>query len=226
MSMLHQLRRVAAVVEKDVRSELRTRYGITALGLFVLTSVTLIVFAVGEEPLPRPMAAGILWVIMFYSAMTGLGRGFISEEERGTALFLRLNSTLTSIFLGKLVVNIVLAVVTSIAALVLMMLFFSQVTIGSWLVMVAAVTIGSIGLAAVLSIVSAIVAKAGTRNPILPVLSFPLLVPLVMPGVNAMILGLAGFTLAEASSDLLLMTSYTGIVIVVSVVVFEVVWDE
>lgn len=226
MSILHQFRQISAVVEKDVRSELRTRYGITALGLFVVTSVTLIVFAVAEEPLPRPLAAGILWVIMFYSAMTGLGRGFISEEERGTALFLRLHSPLTAIFIGKLLVNVSLALLTSLVALLLMMLFFSSVTVGSWLVMIATVTMGSIGMASVMSIVSAIVAKAGTRNPILPVLSFPMLVPLVMTGVNAMTLGLAGFSLSEASGDLLLMLAYTGFVIIVSVLVFPVVWDE
>lgn len=226
MSFIHQVRMISAVVAKDVRSEVRTRYGITSLGLFVVTAVTLVVFAVAEEPLSRPLTAGILWVIMFYSAMTGLGRGFISEEERGTALFLRLHSPLTLLFVGKLTVNVLLAVMTSTAALLLMMIFFGSMVVGSWSVVYATVLLGSIGMASVMSIVSAIVAKAGTRNPILPVLSFPMLVPLVMNGVNAMTLGLAGFSMQEASGDLWLMFAYTGMVIVVSVLVFPVVWDE
>ena len=215
-----------AVAGKDFRSEMRTRFGITALGLFVVTTVSLVVFAVADEPLRRPIAAATLWIIMFFTAMTGLGRAFISEEERGTALFLRLNARSLDVYLGKLLVNVSLALVANLLATVLVLLFIPSVTVGDWSTLLATVGIGSIGLAAVLSIVSAIVAKAGTRNPILPVLSFPLLVPLVMPGVNAMLMAFAGFTIAEASGDLILMLSYSGLIIIASVFVFEVVWAE
>jgi len=215
-----------AVAERDLRGELRTRFGITALGLFVVTTVSLIVFALAEEPLQRPVAAAIIWVIMFYTAMTGLARAFISEEERGTALFLRLNAPGLAVYFGKLVVNVVMSLLANILATSLVLLFISSIVVGDWLVLSCTVAIGSIGLAAVLSIISAIVAKAGTRNPILPALSFPLLVPLLMPGVNALLAGLAGLTLREASGDLLLMTSYTGLVIIASVFVFDFIWQE
>ena len=217
---------IIAVAEKDIRSEVRNRYGITAIGLFVITTVSLIMFAVAEEPLQRPLAAAILWVIMFYTAMTGLGRAFVSEEERGTALFLRLNAPSLAIYFGKLFVNIALSIAANTIATLLMMLFMSSVVVGDWLVLIATVIIGSVGLAAVLSIVSAIVAKAGTRNAILPVLSFPMLVPIIMPGVNAMLAALAGLTLLEASGDLLLMSSYTGLVIIASVFVFDFIWAD
>ena len=215
-----------AVASKDLRSEFRTRFGLTALGLFVLTTVSLVVFAVADEPLQRPLAAAILWVIMFYTAMTGLARAFVSEEERGTALFLRLNSAPLAVYLGKLLVNVVFGVVSNLAATLLLLFFMSSIDVGNWGTLLSTVLVGSIGLAAVLSIVSAIVAKAGTRNPLLPVLSFPLLVPLVMPGVNAMLYAFAGMGLADAQNDLLLMISYSGIVIVVSALVFEVVWTD
>ena len=215
-----------AVASKDLRSEIRTRFGITALGLFVLTTVSLVVFAVADEPLQKPLAAAILWVIMFYTAMTGLARAFVSEEERGTSLFLRLNSAPMAVYFGKLLVNVVFGVVSNLAATILLLFFMSSISVGDWVTLLTTVLIGSIGLAAVLSIVSAIVAKAGTRNPLLPVLSFPLLVPLVMPGVNAMLYAFAGMGLADAQGDLLLMASYSGIIIVVSALVFEVVWTD
>ena len=116
--------------------------------------------------------------------------------------------------------------VSNLAATILLLFFMSSISVGDWVTLLTTVLIGSIGLAAVLSIVSAIVAKAGTRNPLLPVLSFPLLVPLVMPGVNAMLYAFAGMGLADAQGDLLLMASYSGIIIVVSALVFEVVWTD
>ncbi len=217
---------IIAVAGKDLRSEVRTRYGITALGLFVVTAVSLVVFAVADEPLRRPLAAAILWVIMFFTAMTALGRSFVSEEERGTALFLQLNAQPLAVYTGKLLVNILLAVSSNLAALVLLLLFIPSIEVGNWATLFTTVLVGSIGLAAVLSIVSVIVAKAGTRSALLPVLSFPLLVPLVMPGVNATLLAFAGMGLADARGDLLLMASYSGMVILASVFVFEVVWSE
>lgn len=217
---------IFAVAGKDFKSETRTRFGITALGLFVVTAVSLVVFAVADEPLRKPVAAALVWVIMFYTAMTGLGRAFISEEERGTSLFLRLNARPLDVYLGKLLVNTTLALAANVAATVLILLFIPSVVVGNWGTLVATVVVGSIGLAAVLSIVSAIVAKAGTRNPVLPVLSFPLLVPLVMPGVKALLLAFAGFTIVEAKGDLVLMLSYSGLIIIASIYVFEVVWED
>jgi heme exporter protein B len=217
---------IAAVAGKDIRSEVRTRYGITALGLFVITTVSLVVFAIADESVHRPLAAALIWVIMFYTSMTGLGRAFISEEERGTSLFLRLQAPTMAVYFGKLLVNIALALVSNVLAIALIAIFMPSISIGSWTVVLTSVIIGSIGLASVLSIVSAIVAKAGTRNPLLPVLAFPLLVPLIMPGVNAVLAGLAGLSLTESMGDILLMTSYAGLVIVASVFVFDVVWTE
>ncbi len=199
----------------------------SALLLFVVTTVTLVVFAAADEPMPRPLAAAVLWIVMFTTAMTGLGRGFISEEERGTALLLRMSATATSIYVGKLLGNIVQAVISNLVASMLFMLFLSTtVDVGNPTLLVLVVSVGSIGMAAALTIISAIVAKAGSRNALLPVLAFPILVPLLLPGVNAMIYALAGLSLVEAMPDLLLMTCYTGVLVVVSYLVFEVLWCD
>lgn len=218
--------RFTAVVAKDVRSELRTRFGITALLLFVVTAVVLVAFAAADEAMPRPLAAGVMWIVMFYTAMTGLGRGFISEEERGTTLLLRLSTDAMSVYFGKLVVNMAQAVAANVVAAVLFLFFLPNVTVGAPGLFVLTVLIGSAGLASVLTIVSAIVAKAGTKNALLPVLAFPILLPLLLPGVNAMLMSFAGMALSDVVGSLVLMLVHTGLVIVVSVFVFETVWCD
>lgn len=225
--MVLPLRRLAAVVDKDVRSELRTRYGITALLLFAATAVVLVAFSAADEPMPRPLAAGFLWVVMLYTAMTGLGRGFIVEEERGTALYLRASTTASAVFFGKLVVNVVLALMSNLVAATLFMFFMgSAATVGSVPLLLATVAVGSVGLASVLTVVSAIVAKAGTRSALLPVLSFPMLLPLLLPGTNAMLRAFAGTELPEATRALGLMSAYTGIMVVISWIVFDTIWSD
>jgi heme exporter protein B len=220
------LQGVLAVAEKDARSELRTRVGLTSVVLFIVTTVSVIVFALADEPVPRPLAVTLLWVVMFYTAMSGLGRAFVGEQDRGTAFYLRLHTLPLAVYFGKLAVNLLMALLSNLAALVLMLFFVPSIAVGSISTLLVAVGVGSVGLAAVLTIVSAIVAQTGTRNPLLPVLSFPLLVPVILPGVKATLYALAGMGLSEAASDLMLMAAYSGIVIVVSTFVFDVVWAD
>ncbi|MBC8124518.1 MAG: heme exporter protein CcmB [Candidatus Kapabacteria bacterium] len=215
-----------AVVVKDIRSETRTRYGLTAIGLFVVTAVVLVAFASADEPMPRPIAAGVLWVVMFFTSMTGLARGFVSEEERGTALYLRLSVRPTSVFLGKLLGNIIIAVASNVAVVALFVALMTSVNVGSPWILMLVTLVGSIGMAVVVTITSAIVAKAGTRNALLPILSFPVLLPLVMPGIGATLIAMAGLGIGDVLPDLTLMLCHSGIIIIVSLIVFEVIWCD
>lgn len=217
---------VKAVVMKDLRSEIRTRYGMTAIGLFVVTSVALVAFATADEQLLRPVAAGVLWVVMFFTAMSGLGRGFISEEERGTTLYLQLSAPSQAVIIGKLISNVLIATISNMAVLLLFFTFVGTVTIASPWILLFVLFVGSIGLATVITITSAIVATSGTRSPLLPILSFPVLIPLIMPGMNATLLAMADVGFGDVWPDLALMLSHSGIVATVSYLVFDVVWTE
>ncbi|MEY3385572.1 MAG: ABC-type cytochrome c biosis transport system permease component [Bacteroidota bacterium] len=215
-----------AVLEKDLRSEVRTRYGITSLTLFVVTSVILVAVSTADEVIPRPIISAVLWVVMFFTAMTGLARGFISEEERGTALYLRLSAQPLSVYIGKLVANTVLAVVSNLLAVALMTLLVPSLTIGAVTLLIVIVVLASIGLAAVTTITSAIVAKAGSKQALLPILAFPVLLPLIMPGVQATLIALAGLGWQDAWGDVGLMIAHMGIMVTVGGLVFESVWTD
>jgi heme exporter protein B len=220
------LLRLRGVLEKDVRSELRTRYGITSLLLFVVTSVVLVAFALADEPLPRPMAVGLVWVLMCFSAMSGLGRGFIAEEERGTMLYLRLTTTASAVLFGKLLVNILQSIIANLLAVALLLLFVGTITVGNSALLLLCVLVGSIGLASVVTVISALVARAGTKQAVLPVLSVPLLLPLVLPGTACTLEAFAGYGIAEAGNNLGLMLAYTGCILVVTWLVFDYIWED
>jgi heme exporter protein B len=223
---MRSLQALVAVTMKDLRSEVRTRYGLTAIGLFVVTSVSLVAFASADEVMPRPIAAGVLWVVMFFTAMTGLGRGFVSEEERGTQLYLRLSAHPSAVYWGKLLGNVLVSTVANLAVTVLFLTFMTGVSVGSPGLLLLVVTMGSVGMASVVTITSAIVAKAGSRNALLPILSFPVLLPLVLPGIGATLAAFAGLSFADVTSDLVLMISHAGIITIVASLVFPVVWCE
>lgn len=215
-----------AVLRKDIRSEIRTRYGITSLLLFVVTAVTLIAVSTADEVIPRPVASAVLWVVMFFTSMTGLARGFVSEEERGTSLYLQLSAPPLAVYFGKLTGNIALSLVSNLLIVLLLTLLIPTITIGSAGLLLLVVLIASIGLATVTTITSAIVAKAGSKQALLPILAFPVLLPLVMPGIQATLIALAGLTLADAWGDVGLMIAHTGIIATVGALLFESVWRD
>jgi heme exporter protein B len=90
-----------AVVIKDVQSELRTRYALNALLMFVVTSVATILFALRDDELNLEILSGMFWVVIFFTAMSGLSRIFVSEEERGTTLTLQLVASPSVVYFGK-----------------------------------------------------------------------------------------------------------------------------
>ena len=104
-----------AVVSKDLKSEVRTRYALNALMMFVVTAVAVIMFALrGDQP-SSGVLAGMFWVVVFFTGMSGLGRSFVAEEERGTALTLQLVASSSAIYFGKLLFNVALTL-TMVAA--------------------------------------------------------------------------------------------------------------
>lgn len=218
--------RIAAVVRKDVRSELRNRYAINALGMFVLTAVATILFALrSETPGPAPLA-GMYWVVVFFSAMSGLARVFVSEEERGTSLTLQLTTSPGVLFAGKLLVNTALTLLLTAAVTVLYLIAFPSFELKTPETFLLTVVLGSIGFASSATILAAIIAKANSRGTLYPVLAFPILIPLLMTVMSATERALSGAPLSDAMGDLQVLVGYCLIMIAGSFLLFDHVWTE
>uniref|UniRef100_UPI000A92A13A heme exporter protein CcmB n=1 Tax=Rhodothermus marinus TaxID=29549 RepID=UPI000A92A13A len=110
------LRGFWAVFEKDIKLELRARYAINMLLLFALGALVVMAFAVGPTPLSARVQAALLWTVLLFAAAVGLGRAFISEEERGTMLLLQLNLRPGAVYAGKLLVNFALLLALNLVA--------------------------------------------------------------------------------------------------------------
>jgi heme exporter protein B len=102
------VKQIFAHLKKDFLIEFRNRYSVSVAGSFAVVSTLAISLASGGAPLPARAHAIILWVIMFFTAMSGLAHIFVREEDRGTALFLRLHSHHLAVFTSKLLFNVLL----------------------------------------------------------------------------------------------------------------------
>lgn len=218
--------RILSVFIKDLKSEFRTRYGISAISLFILTAVTMLVFSTGQEKLSSTLNAGLLWLIMFFSSMTGLSKGFVREEEKQTSMLLKITSRPTAIYFGKLLYNLIFAIVMNFFAWMLFMIFFDGFIIKNLLGFIVILMLASIGLASATTVISAIISKAGMKNSLFTVLSFPVLIPLIIVGIEGTTMAFEGSTFSDLRSDLQILMAYSGILIPVSYIVFDMIWEE
>ena len=215
-----------AVFEKDVRLELRSRYAINMLLMFVIASILLMLFAIGQETISPRVQSALLWIVILFSASIGLGRAFVAEEERGTVLLLQLNTKPSMVYAGKLLFNFILVLAMNVVAVCAMILLLSiRVETGGLLA--SSLLLGSVGLAGATTLLAAIIARASNRGPLLPVLLFPILVPLLMSVVTASRHALEGGSGWSAAADeLTTLFAFGGVIITASVLLFDHVWND
>lgn len=222
------LAEVAAVLVKDVRTELRTRVALSTLGLFALTTLAAVSYTIGPyslTPDDRPfLLSALLWIVVFFAAMAGLDRSFVKEEEGHTAPLLRLSASPLAVWAGKLVYNALLLYVLM-AVLVPLYCALMGLDVASPGSLVAVLAAGGLALTVTTTMMAAIIARAMTRGALFPVLSIPLLLPLLVfliEGTRAAVEGSA----EGVSATLRAVVSFGGMMTVLSVLLFPVVWHE
>ncbi len=219
-------RSVYAIFMKDWRSELRTRYAMSALAMFVVTTISIILFSLGSEGAPPEVLSAMLWVVLFFAAMSGLSRSFVAEEERGTVLTLQLVTVPSAVLFGKLLFNLVLVVGLSVVTVVLYAAFITGFTIKTVSIFLVTIALGGVALAASSTIIAAIIAKANTRGTLYPVLAFPILLPWLLTVINATRLASEGAVFGEALGEFQILVSYIVVVVATSYLVFGYIWRD
>lgn len=223
--MSNWLRGTWAVFRKDLQLELRHRYALNTLLMFVLSVIGLMLFSIGNEPLTDVLQAVLFWIVVLFAAAIGLGRSFIAEEERGTVLLLKLNVRPSMVYAGKLFFNLAMMLVVEIVAVAAFYILLNM-RVENAALLALLILLGALGLAGATTLLAAIIARAATRGPLLPVLLFPLLIPLLLAIVGATVSALDGTGWAAARDEVIILTSYAGVVISASIVLFDFVWND
>ena len=215
-----------AIFRKDWKSELRTRYAISALVMFVLTTISIILFSLGSEGASVSAVSGMLWVVVFFAAMSGLSRTFVAEEERGTSMTLQLVASPTAVLLGKLLFNLVLVAGLNVLVVLLYEAFITEFVVKTYSIFILTVVLGSVGLAVSATIIAAIIARANTKGTLYPVLAFPVLLPLLLTVIYATRLATDGAFFDEARGAFNILISYIVAVAGVSYILFDYIWKD
>jgi heme exporter protein CcmB len=181
------LRQAARVAWKDLRIELRSREIIYTMAFFGGLIVVIYSMAFPVKPdLVRAAAPGMLWVAIAFAGTVGLGRAFDRERENDTmrALLLAPIPRL-SVFLGKAISIAVLVIAVAAVCTPLLALFLDAPLFADPLPLVLVLLLGAIGIANVGSVFAATLLKVRSRDVLLPVILYPILIPLFVAGTHA-----------------------------------------
>jgi heme exporter protein B len=208
-----------------MKQEFKTRYSLNAILLFAIVTLVAISFSIGTFSASDEIKCALLWIILFFSAMSGLSHIFVREEEKHTADTLKLVAEPTSIFLGKLLFNLLLLLFLE---LITVPLFFAVMNfkIEGTLIFLSIMVIGSIGLAAGATMIGAIISKASAKGALFTILSFPILLPVLIAGISGTKIAVYSTEIGAVSSELQMLAAYFVVVITAALLLFDFVWNE
>ncbi|MBI4300248.1 MAG: heme exporter protein CcmB [Chloroflexi bacterium] len=212
---------MAAIVDKDLRTELRTKEIVTSLLVFVL--LVLFIFNFAFEPRAETIALvapGVLWVAFVFAGMLGLNRSFVMEHDRGCMEGLMLCPVdRSAIYLGKMVGNLAFMLVVEVIAFPFFSIFFNLPLLlpGAYLMAL----LGTLGFAGVGTLFSAMSVNTKAREILLPLLLFPIVVPVLIAGVKATAIVVGDTSGGSIWPWVRLVAAFDAIFLIISSLTFE-----
>jgi heme exporter protein B len=220
------LRSIGAIVWKDLVAELRSRELLGAMLVFALLVILIFNFALELDLRTREtVTSGVLWVTFAFAGTLGLNRSMAVEKDRGCLDGLLLVPVDRSvIYFGKVIGNLVFMLIVEAIVLPIYSVLYNINLFQPGLL--AVILLGSIGYVAVGTLLSSMAVHARTRDVLLPILLFPVVLPVLVPAVKASNGFLQGFEMAEIWPWLNLLIAYDVIFIAIAFMVFDYVVEE
>jgi heme exporter protein B len=227
VSIAAEFARARAIAWKDLTAERRTKANFNAVLFFTALILLLFGFALGpDQEALRNAAAGVLWLTVLFGGVLSFNRSYEMELEGGALEALLLYpGDRRALFVGKLLANLAfLLLIEAILIPVASMLYDLPLFRGGGFFGV--LLLGTIGFVTLGTFYAAMASRVRAREVLLPLLLFPMLVPLLLSSVEATKALLVGNLMGDASSWIRLLAVFDLIFLVASFFAFEYVIEE
>jgi heme exporter protein B len=222
---MNAIKRSWAIVRKDLAMERRSREMFSSMFIFALIVILVFSFSFDLRVADvTQVAPGVLWVAITFAGMLGLARSFILERDQGCLDGLLLCPVDRGvIYVGKMLGNLIFI---SLMEAVLLPLYFALFNLPFEPLLLPIVLLGTFGFAAVGTLVSAMTVHARSREVLLPVLLFPLVMPALIAAVKLTAAVLDAQDWSEVKHWMQLLVGFDVLFAVVSYVGFDYVVEE
>jgi len=220
------LKAVSAVVWKDLQAEFRSRELFSAMLVFSLLIILIFNFALElDVKMRQSVTSGVLWATFAFAGTLGLNRSMAIEKDRGCLDGLLLAPVdRSAIFFGKFLSNLVFMLSVEVIVLPVYSVLYNMNLFQPLVLMV--ILLGSIGYTAVGTLISAMSIQTRTRDILLPILLFPVVLAPLLAAVKACGGLLAGVPFEEVLFPINLLVAYDVIFIAVAFMTFDSIVEE
>jgi heme exporter protein B len=220
------VRALSAVVWKDMVAELRSRELLSAMLVFALLVILIFNFALELDPKTRStVTSGVLWVTFAFAGTLGLNRSMAMEKDRGCLDGLLLAPIdRSAIYFGKTIGNLVFMFTVELIVLPVYSALYNTNLFQPGLLLV--ILLGSLGYTSVGTLLATMAVQTRTRDVLLPILLFPLAIPVLIAAVKSSSGFLQGIDMAEITPWLNLLLVYDVIFTAIAFMVFDFVVEE
>lgn len=223
MTWRDEWRRVRAIAWKDLTAERRSKAAFNSVVALAVTILVMFGFALGPDGQAiRDAAPGAIWLAALFAGVLAFNRSYQMELDGGALDQLVLYpGSRRAIFAGKLLANFVL-VASMLAIVVTLGIVLFQVRIpGEWPALAAILFLGCVGLVTLGTFYAAMASRSRAREVLLPLLLFPMLVPVLIAAIEATKALLGGNLMSDAGAWARLLAAFDIIFLVASFLAFE-----
>jgi heme exporter protein B len=226
LGVVQFVRSLTAIIWKDLAAELRSRELLSAMLVFALLVILIFNFSLELDAQARStVTAGVLWVTFAFAGTLGLNRSMAMEKDRGCLDGLLLAPVdRSAIYFGKAIGNLIFMLIVEAIVLPVYSVLYSVNLFNPGLLLV--ILLGSIGYVAVGTLLSSMAVQTRTRDVLLPILLFPLVIPVLIAAVKGSTGFLQGAEAVDIRPWINLLVVYDVIFVAVAFMVFDYIVEE
>ena len=217
------MQQILFLIDKEIKLEWKQKYAFNGILLYVGATV-FICYLSFREIVDVPVWNALFWIIQLFAGVNAIAKSFL-QESRGRALYYYIVADPRNVIISKIIYNFMLMLLLS----VINYLFYS-ILIGNPVENIPmfffTLVLGSMGLSSVLSLVSAIASKAGHGAALMPILSFPVLLPLLMTTIRLSKNSIDGLDWAVNQQFVIILLSLNILIIALVYLLFPYLWKE
>ncbi len=220
--------RAAAVLWKDLTAERRSKANFNAVAFLAALILLLFGFALGpDSEAVRALGGGVIWLTVLFSGVLAFHRSYQLELEGGALEALLLYpGDRRSLFLGKLAANLVFVMLVEAILLPVAALLYDLQLLAAPLRLLLVLVLGTLGFVTLGTFYAAMASRSRARDVLLPLLLFPMLIPLLIAAVTATSALLLGDPMGQAGAWIRLLLVFDAIFVAACFLAFEHVIEE
>jgi heme exporter protein B len=208
---------------KEIRLELRQKYALSGVLLYVISTVFVVYITLGQE-VGGAIWAALFWIIVLFASVNAIAKSFVQESPRRQLYYYSLSNP-ASVILAKMIYNALLLLAISFLAFFVFSIVVSNPIKYPWL-FYQTIALGAVGFSIAFTFISAISAKANQSATLMAILSFPVIIPMLMTLMRLTKISIGLMTDSAYYKDMLILLCIDVILGTLAFILFPYLWRD